>query len=176
MTQPDDKQQQLIQSLNALIDLTPTQSWRPTLDAGVQAFYLGQWVSAVVLSLPNNHSDPRQRISGWKIRLISGEESYVWKSEHLRPPESGALDPALTDRTPPIEPTEFPSLLGKRVYVIPGIFRTEGEGVVERERGSGSLGMIEVRMLSGKIQIVSCSSVHLDFKTQSREDADETPF
>lgn len=106
MTQSDDEQQQRIKALNALIDLTPTQSWRPTLDAGVQAFYFGQWVSAIVLSCPNNHSDPRQRISGWKIRLTSGEESYVWKSEHLRRPESGAPEPALTDPTPTIEPAD----------------------------------------------------------------------
>lgn len=106
MTQSDDEQQQRIKALNALIDLTPTQSWRPTLGAEVQAFYFGQWVSAVVLSLSNNHSDPRQRISGWKIRLTSGIESYVWKLEHLRPPESSDSDPALRDPTPTIEPAD----------------------------------------------------------------------
>ena len=90
MNQSDDQQQQ-IEALNALVSLTPTEVWRPTLGAEVQAFHLEQWVEATLLQMPNNHPDPKQRISGWKIRLPSGHESYVWKVEHLSSPDSKDL-------------------------------------------------------------------------------------
>ena len=54
------------------------------MGAEVEALYFGEWVSATVLSCPSNETDPRRRISGWKIRLDSGQETYVWKEEHLR--------------------------------------------------------------------------------------------
>jgi hypothetical protein len=53
------------------------------------------------------------------------------------------------------------SLVGKRVYVTPGDYCTGGEGVVEADRGYGSLRLIEVRMPNSKIQIVQLTQVRL---------------
>lgn len=83
MTQPEDELQRQIRALNASLELTCP--WKPKVDEEVEALYFGEWVTATVLSCPSNDPDPRRRISGWKIRLDSGQETYVWKSEHLRP-------------------------------------------------------------------------------------------
>jgi hypothetical protein len=45
------------------------------------------------------------------------------------------------------------NLVGKRVGVTAGTYRTAGVGIVECERGFGSLRILEVRMPNGKIQI-----------------------
>lgn len=82
MTQPEDERQRLLRALNASLELTCP--WIPTLGAEVEALYFGSWVPATVLSCPSNDPDPKKRISGWKIRLDSGQETYVWKEEHLR--------------------------------------------------------------------------------------------
>jgi hypothetical protein len=51
------------------------------------------------------------------------------------------------------------SLVGKQVYVTEGTYRTAGEGVVECDRGSGTLRLLEVRMKDGKIQVLGLSDV-----------------
>ena len=84
MTQPEDERLRQIRELKASLELPPPP-WIPTLGAEVEALYFGEWVNATVLSCPSNETDPRRRISGWKIRLDSGQETYVWKEEHLRP-------------------------------------------------------------------------------------------
>lgn len=60
----------------------------------------------------------------------------------------------------PLDPN-CPSLVGKRVYVTPGDYRKEGEGVAEVDRGYGLLRVVEVRMPSGKIQIVQLGELRL---------------
>lgn len=91
MNHPEDERQKIIEALNASLEL-PSPEWIPIVDAQVEAFYFNEWLPATILSCPNNHSDPQQRISGWKIRLDSGHESYVWKSEHLKPAESDSSE------------------------------------------------------------------------------------
>lgn len=87
MSQSDNERQRQIEALNASLKL-PSPQWIPIVGVKVQAFYFGEWLPATILSCPNNHTDPQQRISGWKIRLLtSGRESYVWKPEHLKPAE-----------------------------------------------------------------------------------------
>lgn len=85
MTQPDDELQRKIRVLNASLELPCP--WRPRVGEEVEALYFGSWVTATVLSCPSNDPDPRRRISGWKIRLEEGQETYVWKEEHLRSSE-----------------------------------------------------------------------------------------
>ena len=51
------------------------------------------------------------------------------------------------------------SLVGLRVYVTAGTYRTAAEGVVECERGFGTLRLLEVRMKDGKIQVLGLSDV-----------------
>lgn len=51
------------------------------------------------------------------------------------------------------------SLVGRGVYVTEGTYRTVGEGVVECERGFGTLRVLEVRMKDGKIQVLGLSDV-----------------
>jgi hypothetical protein len=60
----------------------------------------------------------------------------------------------------PLDPNGS-SLVGKRVYVTPGDYRKEGEGVAEVDRGYGSLRVVEVRMPSGKIQSVQLGELRL---------------
>jgi hypothetical protein len=51
------------------------------------------------------------------------------------------------------------SLVGKRVYVKAGTYRTAGEGIVECDRGSGTLRLLEVRMKDGSIQLSPLKNV-----------------
>ncbi len=51
------------------------------------------------------------------------------------------------------------SLVGRGVYVTAGTYRTAAEGVVECERGFGTLRLLEVRMKDGKIQVLGLSDV-----------------
>jgi len=44
------------------------------------------WQPAVVIKHPNNHPDPKQRFSGWKVRLLQhGAVRYIWKESEMRP-------------------------------------------------------------------------------------------
>lgn len=59
-------------------------------------------------------------------------------------------------------PTVLPlELVGHRVFVKAGTYRSEGEGIVEADRGAGTLRMLEVRMSDGKIQVVSIGNIQL---------------
>lgn len=91
MNQYDSERQRQIEALNASLRLPPPQ-WIPAIGAPVQAFYFGEWLPATILSCPSNHADPQQRVSGWKIRLDSGTESYVWKLEHFKPAKEDSDD------------------------------------------------------------------------------------
>lgn len=52
-------------------------------------------------------------------------------------------------------------LVGHRVFVTAGTYRSEGEGVVEVDRGVGTLRMLEVRMSYRTIQVVSIDNIQL---------------
>ncbi len=44
------------------------------------------WQPAVVIKHPNNHPDPKQRFSGWKVQLLQdGSVRYIWKESEMRP-------------------------------------------------------------------------------------------
>lgn len=50
----------------------------------VEVYLSGQWIQAVLAQSPNNHPDPRQQLTGWKVRLHNGQELYIWDKSHLR--------------------------------------------------------------------------------------------
>ncbi|MDP8962939.1 MAG: hypothetical protein M3O33_02920 [Cyanobacteriota bacterium] len=56
----------------------------------------------------------------------------------------------------PIDPN-CESLVGKRVFVTAGPYRQAGEGVIECDRGNGTLRSLEVRFPNGRIQFCSLS-------------------
>jgi hypothetical protein len=58
----------------------------------------------------------------------------------------------------PLDPKSG-SLVGKRIYVNAGNYRTAGEGIVECDRGFGTLRMLEVRMPNGRLQLSALSDV-----------------
>lgn len=85
MSESENNELQLTQirrTLNNLLKLEPT--WTPKVGEQLEAFLFDTWVIATVLSCPNDDSDLKKQISGWKIRLDSGQETYVWKEEYLR--------------------------------------------------------------------------------------------
>jgi KaiC/GvpD/RAD55 family RecA-like ATPase len=55
------------------------------LVVSVEVWVDGEWVHAHLLQEPNNHPDPRQRISGWKVRILAtNQERYFWNASELR--------------------------------------------------------------------------------------------
>ncbi|MFQ4139587.1 phage/plasmid primase, P4 family [Nodosilinea sp. PGN35] len=61
------------------------EGWLPVVGELVKVYQDGSWYLARILSLPNDHPDPKQRLSCWKVELEYGEESRVWKLESMRP-------------------------------------------------------------------------------------------
>jgi hypothetical protein len=60
----------------------------------------------------------------------------------------------------PIDPNSE-SLVGKRVFVLPGAYRQQGEGLVICDRGDGTLRGLEVRLSNGRIQFCSLKDARL---------------
>jgi hypothetical protein len=60
----------------------------------------------------------------------------------------------------PIDPN-CESLVGKRVFVTEGRYRSAGEGIVECDRGYGTLRGLEVRFPNGRIQFCSLKDARL---------------
>lgn len=60
----------------------------------------------------------------------------------------------------PIDPN-CERLVGKRVFVTEGRYRASGEGVVECDRGYGSLRGLEVRLPNGRIQFCSLEDARM---------------
>lgn len=58
----------------------------PSLDLPGEVLHAGQWHPATILSVPNDHPDPQQRLSGWKVQVHVGEGifKYVWNPEEVR--------------------------------------------------------------------------------------------
>lgn len=52
-------------------------------------------------------------------------------------------------------------MVGQRVFVTAGTYLSEGEGIVEVDRGVGTLRMLEVRMSNRKNQVVSIDKIKL---------------
>ncbi len=139
----------------------------------------GEWVKGVrLVSPPIESPDSRVRCQAWQFESEAGEKIYAWNEESCR--ENFPPNLALSERTPTTQqfgqPFEFPPLVGKGVYVTPGTFRTEGEGVVEVDRGYGSFRAVEVRMPERKIQVVSVSDVRLTSVKTQRGHLNEPSF
>ena len=77
MSQINPELQKTIRSLNASLELPPA-AWIPTVGAWVTVTYFGEEVNGIVISCPGSDPDPQRRVSGWKIRLESGKDIYVW--------------------------------------------------------------------------------------------------
>jgi hypothetical protein len=88
-------------------------------------------------------SDPTHKQEAWA--LLSKEEKERIKTLKI---EAGQ----------PINPN-CESLVGKRVFVTPGRYRQAGEGIVECDRGFGTLRIAEVRMPYRRIQIAPISEL-----------------
>jgi len=61
-----------------------SESESSALGDSVEVWQYGEWKPAILLQRPNNHSNPQQRLSGWRVRLDTGQEFYVWSAEELR--------------------------------------------------------------------------------------------
>jgi len=90
-------------------------------------------------------SDPTHKNDAWA--LLSHEEK-----ERIRILKIEAAKP--------IDPNCEP-LVGKRVFVTPGAYRQSGEGIVECDRGYGTLRALEVRLPNGRIQFCSLKDARL---------------
>lgn len=69
-----------------LTSATPAANseWMPTVNDQVELLHFGTWQIGTVVQSPNHHPDPQQRISGWKVRVESGHELFVWQAEQMR--------------------------------------------------------------------------------------------
>ena len=86
-------------------------------------------------------SFPEQKAEVWQL-LDDAEKSRIKQLKH--------------------RPVALPlSLVGRRVFVTAGKYRSGGEGVVEVDRGVGTLRMVEVKMSNKKIQITSIDNIQL---------------
>lgn len=78
-----------IARVSSISEVSQSVSITPTFQIGdpIEALVEGTWRLGVLINTPNNHPDPRQRFSGWQVRL-SGEErkSYIWNAGDLRNP------------------------------------------------------------------------------------------
>ncbi len=92
-------------------------------------------------------SDPTHKNEAWA--LLSNEEKERIKI--LR------IEAAI-----PIDPN-CESLVGKRVFVTAGRYRASGEGIVECDRGYGTLRGLEVRFPNGRIQFCSLKDARVPF-------------
>lgn len=52
-------------------------------------------------------------------------------------------------------------MVGQRVFITAGRYLSEGEGIIEADRGADTLRMLEVRMVDRKVQVVSIDKVQL---------------
>ena len=86
-------------------------------------------------------NDPSHKTEAWE--LLSDSEKARIKELKLQPV---------------VLPLE---LVGHRVFVPGGKYLLEGEGVVEADRGAGSLRVVEVRMANRRIQVVSTDKIKL---------------
>ena len=59
--------------------------WAPIPGEQIEVLHQGVWKLATVIGCPNNHPDPQQRISGWKVQMESGFELSIWQLAHMRP-------------------------------------------------------------------------------------------
>jgi putative DNA primase/helicase len=51
----------------------------------IEVWFNGEWVTAILLQAPNNHPNPSQRITGWKVRILTiGLERYFWNAAEIR--------------------------------------------------------------------------------------------
>lgn len=90
-------------------------------------------------------SDPTHKNDAWA--LLSHEEKERIKILKI-------------EAAKPIDPSSE-SLVGKRVFVTAGRYRQVGEGIVECDRGYGTLRSLEVRMPNGRIQYCSVVEARL---------------
>ncbi len=47
--------------------------------------YINTWQPATLIAIPNHHPNPRQRITAWKARLDTGQETYIWDIQNIGP-------------------------------------------------------------------------------------------
>ncbi|WP_181357635.1 hypothetical protein [Stenomitos frigidus] len=51
----------------------------------MEVLHYGSWQTATLTVVPDNAVHPTKRVSGWKAKLDSGLEPYIWERNHLRP-------------------------------------------------------------------------------------------
>jgi len=85
---PVNSQPALIPSINSSLqtELEFSASLQMESSDLIEVNQDGVWQPAVVIKHPNNHPDPKQRFSGWKVRLLQhGAVRYIWKESEMRP-------------------------------------------------------------------------------------------
>ncbi|HEY9833965.1 MAG TPA: hypothetical protein V6D26_25665 [Stenomitos sp.] len=92
-------------------------------------------------------SDPTYKNEAWA--LLTMDEKELIKA--LRIAAAQPIDP------------NCESLIGKRVFVTEGRYRSSGEGIVECDRGYGTLRGLEVRFPNGRIQFCSLEDARVAF-------------
>jgi len=88
---PVNSQPALISSINPSLQTELEFSTSPQTESSelIEVNQDGIWQPAVVVKYPNSHPDPKQRFSGWKIRLLrDGAVRYIWKESQMRPHSS----------------------------------------------------------------------------------------
>jgi len=79
--------------LSTQVELELSTSPTTELSEVIEVKWDGVWQPAIVIkhpnNHPNNHPDPKQRFSGWKVRLLRDEsQRYIWKESETRPHNS----------------------------------------------------------------------------------------
>jgi len=55
----------------------------------VEVYFNGEWIQGILLQKPNNHPEPKQRLAGWKVRILAtGLELYIWDDWQIKPVDS----------------------------------------------------------------------------------------
>ncbi len=60
------------------------EHWFPSTGDYVHLYCDGDWHGGKVVTMPNDHPDPKQKVSFWKVSLDSGEIRYVWNSTKMK--------------------------------------------------------------------------------------------
>ncbi len=67
------------------LEFNASELAQPELGESVEVWFNSEWVEAILLQAPNNHPDPAQRLTGWKVRISGTKlERYFWQGSEIR--------------------------------------------------------------------------------------------
>jgi hypothetical protein len=59
-------------------------AWIPKIGDRVEAWYSATWKPGTLTKVPTEHRDPSKRKPGWRVKLDSGLEPWIWEACNLR--------------------------------------------------------------------------------------------